>query len=203
MGTVTLRIGTMANATGCPAPDWGYVLPACTAKALDAAVFETQKGVATGPTGCVPGNSSFKNMFGYKRYTGASYDGSCSFFEGTPPLPEAIGWVICLVLGCAFAALVGGLVYLSNKNVSVENQTGTNSEVFSTAGRTISAGLTAADVVSKWTWAATLLQSSNVAWNYGVSGPFWYASGPPSRCFSSPSWPSRSSASARRSTPCS
>jgi hypothetical protein len=44
-------------------------------------------------------------------------------------------------------------------------------------GRTISAGLTAADVVSKWTWAATLLQSSNVAWKYGVSGPFWYASG--------------------------
>jgi Na+/proline symporter len=29
----------------------------------------------------------------------------------------------------------------------------------------------------QWTWAATLLQSSNVAWNYGVSGPFWYASG--------------------------
>ena len=26
-------------------------------------------------------------------------------------------------------------------------------------------------------WAATLLQSSNVAWQYGVSGPFWYASG--------------------------
>ncbi|KAJ4957793.1 hypothetical protein NE237_024904 [Protea cynaroides] len=28
-----------------------------------------------------------------------------------------------------------------------------------------------------WTWAATILQSSNVAWEYGVSGPFWYASG--------------------------
>ena len=23
------------------------------------------------------------------------------------------------------------------------------------------------------TWAATLLQSSNVAWEYGISGPFW------------------------------
>jgi SSS family transporter len=31
--------------------------------------------------------------------------------------------------------------------------------------------------VSQWTWAATLLQSSNVAWKYGVSGPFWYAAG--------------------------
>merc|ERR1712100_100615 len=38
-------------------------------------------------------------------------------------------------------------------------------------------GLTAADVVSKWTWAATLLQSSNVAYKFGVSGPFWYAAG--------------------------
>jgi len=32
-------------------------------------------------------------------------------------------------------------------------------------------------IVSQWTWAATLLQSSNVAWQYGVSGPFWYAAG--------------------------
>ena len=31
--------------------------------------------------------------------------------------------------------------------------------------------------MSQWTWAATLLQSSNVSWKYGVSGPFWYASG--------------------------
>ena len=38
-------------------------------------------------------------------------------------------------------------------------------------------GLTASVIVSQWTWAATLLQSSNVAWQYGVSGPFWYASG--------------------------
>lgn len=45
------------------------------------------------------------------------------------------------------------------------------------AGRSIKAGLTACDIVSKWTWAATLLQSANVAYKYGVSGPFWYASG--------------------------
>jgi hypothetical protein len=31
--------------------------------------------------------------------------------------------------------------------------------------------------VSSWTWAATLLQSSAVSYKYGVSGPFWYASG--------------------------
>lgn len=51
------------------------------------------------------------------------------------------------------------------------------SYINSTAGRTVKTGLTASVIVSQWTWAATLLQSSNVAWQYGVSGPFWYASG--------------------------
>ena len=46
-----------------------------------------------------------------------------------------------------------------------------------TAGRTIKTGLTAAAIVSAWTWAATLLQSSTVAYQYGISGPFWYAAG--------------------------
>ena len=45
---------------------------------------------------------------------------------------------------------------------------------YSTAGRMIKTGLTASVIVSQWTWAATLLQSSNTAWQYGVSGPFWY-----------------------------
>ena len=117
-------------------------------------------------------------MCRYKTYDGKSYDGKCSFFDlSDPPLPTGVGWVICVALGCFFAALVSAMVYVSNRNVNASEQTGNNSEVYSTAGRTISAGLTAADVVSKWTWAATLLQSSNVAWSYGVSGPFWYASG--------------------------
>ena len=47
------------------------------------------------------------------------------------------------------------------------------SEVFSTAGRTVKSGLVSSAVVSSWTWAATLLQSSGVAYRYGVSGPFW------------------------------
>ncbi|KAL9116133.1 MAG: hypothetical protein Q9227_000502 [Pyrenula ochraceoflavens] len=51
------------------------------------------------------------------------------------------------------------------------------SEVFNTAGRTVKSGLVASAVVSSWTWAATLLQSTAVAYKYGVSGPFWYASG--------------------------
>jgi SSS family transporter len=85
--------------------------------------------------------------------------------------------VICIALGCSFAALVEVYRYRSLRSIAEYEQTGNSSEVFSTAGRSIFAGLAAADVVSKWTWAATLLQSSNAAWNYGVSGPFWHASG--------------------------
>lgn len=51
------------------------------------------------------------------------------------------------------------------------------SEMFTTAGRTVKSGLVGSAVVSSWTWAATLLQSTGVCYRYGVSGPFWYASG--------------------------
>merc|ERR1711966_242269 len=65
------------------------------------------------------------------------------------------------------------LVYIDK----VYNKTEHTSEFFNTAGRTVKTGLTASVIVSQWTWAATLLQSSNVAWNYGITGPFWYAAG--------------------------
>ena len=51
------------------------------------------------------------------------------------------------------------------------------SEWFSTAGRSIKSGLLASFVISAWIWAATLLESSTVAYKYGIRGPFWYAAG--------------------------
>ncbi|XP_059168393.1 LOW QUALITY PROTEIN: uncharacterized protein LOC131950305 [Physella acuta] len=45
------------------------------------------------------------------------------------------------------------------------------------AGGNVNAGLTATTIVSQWTWAATLLQSSTVTAKYGISGSFWYAAG--------------------------
>jgi len=51
------------------------------------------------------------------------------------------------------------------------------SEWFYTAGRTIKTGLIASSIVSAWTWAATLLQSSTVTYEFGLGGAFWYATG--------------------------
>ncbi|TVY43462.1 putative urea active transporter [Lachnellula subtilissima] len=91
----------------------------------------------------------------------------------SPPLSVGWGYGIVLGLGAVFAF---GMILVTwvLKRYNNELQT---SEMFSTAGRTVKSGLVASAVVSSWTWAATLLQSSGIAYRYGVSGPFWYASG--------------------------
>ncbi|KAJ3127106.1 hypothetical protein HK098_006803 [Nowakowskiella sp. JEL0407] len=88
-------------------------------------------------------------------------------------LSEGIGYGIVIGFGAFFAILMTLLTFAQKRYLG-EVQT---SEMFMTAGRTIKTGLTASAIVSAWTWAATLLQSSTVAYQYGVSGPFWYASG--------------------------
>merc|ERR1719295_326906 len=45
------------------------------------------------------------------------------------------------------------------------------------AGGNVGSGITASTLVSQWTWAATLLQSSSVGASFGISGPYWYAAG--------------------------
>lgn len=96
-----------------------------------------------------------------------------SGFEIGKALPEQVGWFIVVGLGAIFAVVISIEIKLEEKFLGVKE----TSEWFNTAGRTIKTGLTAAAIVSAWTWAATLLQSSTVAFQYGVSGPFWYAAG--------------------------
>ncbi|XP_062172280.1 urea-proton symporter DUR3 [Alnus glutinosa] len=104
-------------------------------------------------------------------------EGACvrqsSFFDGKPVLNQAVGYSVILGFGAFFAVFTSFLVWLEKRYVGSLH----TSEWFNTAGRNIKTGLIASVVVSQWTWAATILQSSNVAWEYGVSGPFWYASG--------------------------
>ncbi|KAI5843885.1 Sodium:solute symporter family-domain-containing protein [Morchella snyderi] len=91
----------------------------------------------------------------------------------TAPLSQAFGYGIIIGLGFLFAL---GMIATTWALKRYQNEVQT-SEMFSTAGRTVKTGLVASAVVSSWTWAATLLQSSGIAYKYGVSGPFWYASG--------------------------
>jgi len=106
--------------------------------------------------------------------TNPTYFGQESYFGDSYPLPKSIGYLVVIGFGALFSVFTTVVVFLDKKfagNASI------TSEHFNTAGRMVKTGLTASVIVSQWTWAATLLQSSNVAWQYGVSGPFWYASG--------------------------
>ena len=88
-------------------------------------------------------------------------------------LDESIGWFIVVGLGMVFAGIISAEVKLEEKYLGVVQ----SSEAFNTAGRVIKTGLTAAAIVSAWTWAATLLQSSTVTYEFGMGGAFWYAAG--------------------------
>lgn len=104
----------------------------------------------------------------------AEYAGMSSFFGGEAPLNVGVGYAVVLGFGFVVSIVTSLMVWLNDR---VSGRSAITSEHFNTAGRSVKTGLIASVIVSQWTWAATLLQSSNVAWQYGVSGPFWYASG--------------------------
>lgn len=59
---------------------------------------------------------------------------------------------------------MSGISLIQNKYTRYSTKT---SEEFNTASRSVKPGLIASGIVSAWTWAATLLQSSTVAYEYG------------------------------------
>lgn len=103
-------------------------------------------------------------------------------------LPVSVGYGVVVGVGFFFAfvsplpyhaydsstnvydKVMMGISHLQNKYTRFDTKT---SEEFNTASRSIKPGLIASGIVSAWTWAATLLQSSTVAYQYGVAGPFW------------------------------
>jgi len=89
----------------------------------------------------------------------ADVDAGVGEFTLGEVLDESIGWFIVVGLGAIFAGVISAEIKLEEKYLGHVQ----NSEWFNTAGRIIKTGLTAAAIVSAWTWAATLLQSSTVA----------------------------------------
>jgi len=92
---------------------------------------------------------------------------------GSQIMTSGEGYGMLIGFGIGLTVITSLLHVAESKLFNVE----TTSEQFNTAGRSVKTGLTASVIVSQWTWAATLLQSSNVAWQYGITGPFWYAAG--------------------------
>ena len=91
-------------------------------------------------------------------------------------LDQWVGWFTVLGFGFAFTVLTTGITAFESSMLG-KGGVGKTSEEFSTAGRNLGMGLVAADIVSQWTWAATLLMSSNMCWRVGISGSYWYAAG--------------------------
>lgn len=77
-------------------------------------------------------------------------------------------------IGLFFSAFMVGLTAMQARYTGVSPK---DSEEFSSASRSVKPGLIASGIVSAWTWAATLLQSSAIAYRYGIAGPWWYAAG--------------------------
>lgn len=91
----------------------------------------------------------------------------------TAILSENIGYLGLIGVGLIMAIAVTIMVKAETKWLGTRK----TSEWFYTAGRTIKTGLIASSIVSAWTWAATLLQSSTVTFEFGMAGAFWYAAG--------------------------
>ncbi|KAK4888314.1 hypothetical protein LTR27_012765 [Elasticomyces elasticus] len=91
-----------------------------------------------------------------------------------PILSQGVGYGVVIGIGAFFTVVMAGISWTQNRYTRFSTKT---SEEFNTASRSVKPGLIACGVVSAWTWAATLLQSATVAYQYGVSGPFWYAAG--------------------------
>ena len=89
-------------------------------------------------------------------------------------LPEGVGYGIVLGIGLFFTAFMLCLTWLQMRYTGYSPN---NAVEFNSASRSVKPGLIATGVVSAWTWAATLLQSSTIAYEYGISGPYWYAAG--------------------------
>lgn len=91
----------------------------------------------------------------------------------TAPLPQGAGYAVVVGLGFVFAF---GMILTTYVLRRYQKEVIT-AEEFATAGRSVKTGLIAAAVVSSWTWAATLLQSTSMVYKVGISGGYFYAAG--------------------------
>lgn len=102
-----------------------------------------------------------------------------------PPLPQAAGYVIVIVIGFLIALIMMVTTRVLKRTAGEDNGT---TEMFMTANRKVGTGLTASAVISSWLWSTAMLGSSLVGYNFGVAGPFWFAAGHVSTHHSMSAW---------------
>jgi len=87
-------------------------------------------------------------------------------------LPYQSVYYIIAIFGIVF--LVFSLLWLKR---IIKIPYSNTAEWFLSAGRNMKGGIVTASIVSTWTWAATIMVSSKMGYDYGISGPYWYAAG--------------------------
>ncbi|BGP30870.1 hypothetical protein JCM10296v2_002629 [Rhodotorula toruloides] len=93
---------------------------------------------------------------------------------GTAILSQGVGYGVVLGIGCFFTLLMIGLTKLQTRYTPMKM---TSISEFASASHSVKPGLIACAIVSSWTWAATLLQSSAMGYKVGICGPYAYAAG--------------------------
>lgn len=88
-------------------------------------------------------------------------------------ITPSVGYSILLVFGVLFTTITAVIHRIDTKRHGNEM----TAERFNTAGRSVGVGLASSSIVAAWTWAATIMMSSSTGYQYGISGPFWYAAG--------------------------
>lgn len=115
-----------------------------------------------------PGENSCRSALdalALARYGTTSHSPSTMAASSAQVLPPGAGWAVILALGFGFAAVMLGITLLQQRYT--HNNVKNNDE-FLSASRSVKPGLIASGIVSAWTWAATLLQSSAQAYKNGM-----------------------------------
>lgn len=149
----------MANPYQCWGPD---VNPALSAQ---------DPGYVYPDPACVQAASPHTvNVFGYHQWDHhRTADGSAQFFnyDNSPPLLSSwTSYLIIIGFSTFFALMALTLSWIEKKFSGVE----TNTEQFSTAGRSLKPGLIAVDIVSHWTWPGNILGPAYWCYALGIAG---------------------------------
>ncbi|GAA5975714.1 hypothetical protein JCM10908_005255 [Rhodotorula pacifica] len=92
----------------------------------------------------------------------------------TAILSQGVGYGVVIGMGLFFTVLMIGLTKLQTRYTKFKM---TSLAEFSSASHSVKPALIGCAIVSSWTWAATLLQSSAMGYKVGLCGPYAYAAG--------------------------